>query len=289
MKHAFLIMAHHQEKVLKALLHALDNDRVDIFIHIDKKSTLDVDELKKCVHKSGLYFTERVAISWGGYSVVYAEYLLIREATKKGVYDYYHLLSGQDYLLQPINEILDKFGNKSDNYICFKDEVEEQLDRLKYFYFFQDRIGKTNGMERVLQSILKKIQKWIGFSRKLPKEIGFGSQFFDITNNFANYIVEHFNEWQKYFKYTYCADEMFVQSMYLEYKKTNKCKLSSAYSHDVGTVHKSDAGIKRAIDWKRGDPYIWKAEDYDFLRNSNLLFVRKIDETESKGLMDLLV
>ena len=46
MKHAFLIMAHHQESVLKALLQALDNDRVDIFVHIDKKSTIDINELK---------------------------------------------------------------------------------------------------------------------------------------------------------------------------------------------------------------------------------------------------
>lgn len=289
MKHAFLIMAHHQESVLKALLQALDNDRVDIFVHIDKKSTIDINELKKCVHVSNLFFTERVAVSWGGYSAILAEYLLIRDATEKGVYDYYHFLSGQDYLLKPIDKILDEFDGKQENYICFKDEVDAQLDRLKYYYCFQDKIGRNNGIARILQSAIKNIQKLVRFSRELPDEIGFGSAFFDITNDFANYIVEHFDKWQRVFRYTYCADELFIQSMYLEYKRTTACRLSNMCSHDIGTVHRADATINRAIDWKRGNPYVWKADDYRFLRNSNLMFVRKIDETDSSGLMRLLI
>ena len=290
MKHAFLIMAHHQEPVLKALLKALDNERVDIFIHIDKKSNIDISELKKCAGVSNLYFTERVAVSWGGYSTILAEYMLIRDAIEKGVYDYYHFLTGQDFLLKPIDRILDEFEGKEENYICFKDEADAHVDRLKYYYFFQNKVGRNRkGMLYVFQRAIRKAQKLVRFSRKLPDEIGFGSAYFDITKDFANYIVEHFNKWQKVFKYTYIADELFIQSMYLEYKRTTACRLSSMCSHDIGTVHRADAAINRAIDWKRGNPYIWKADDFEFLRNSNLMFVRKIDETESSGLMRLLI
>jgi hypothetical protein len=37
MKHAYLIIAHNEFKVLKKLVEALDDERSDIFIHWDKK------------------------------------------------------------------------------------------------------------------------------------------------------------------------------------------------------------------------------------------------------------
>ena len=36
-RHAFLIMAHHQFDFLKELLLALDDERNDIYLHIDQK------------------------------------------------------------------------------------------------------------------------------------------------------------------------------------------------------------------------------------------------------------
>lgn len=36
-KHAFLIMAHGQQGILRKLLTMLDDERNDIFLHIDKK------------------------------------------------------------------------------------------------------------------------------------------------------------------------------------------------------------------------------------------------------------
>ena len=31
----------------------------------------------------------------------------------------------------------------------------------------------------------------------------------------------------------------------------------------------------REIDWTRGDPYVWKLEDYTYLMNSKKFFARK--------------
>ena len=36
--------------------------------------------------------------------------------------------------------------------------------------------------------------------------------------------------------------------------------------------------VKLYIDWKRGNPYIFKNKDFDDLINSNLLWARKFDE-----------
>ena len=38
MKHAYLILAHHEPEVLQLLLTSLDDARNDIFLHIDRRS-----------------------------------------------------------------------------------------------------------------------------------------------------------------------------------------------------------------------------------------------------------
>lgn len=53
MKHAYLIIAHNELEVLKRLISALDDERNDIYIHIDQKATFDGSELR--VDNSKLY------------------------------------------------------------------------------------------------------------------------------------------------------------------------------------------------------------------------------------------
>lgn len=45
MKHAYLIIAHSNLKQLQQLLLLLDDPRNDIYIHIDKKSKLNLNEI----------------------------------------------------------------------------------------------------------------------------------------------------------------------------------------------------------------------------------------------------
>lgn len=42
----------------------------------------------------------------------------------------------------------------------------------------------------------------------------------------------------------------------------------------------------RYIDWDRGTPYIFKADDYEDLINSKNLFARKFDEEVDKVIID---
>lgn len=65
-KHAYLIMAHNQSELLKKLLTVLDNERNDIFLHVDKKSDLDLDDFSHCCKKSSIFFTDRINVYWGG-------------------------------------------------------------------------------------------------------------------------------------------------------------------------------------------------------------------------------
>ena len=76
----------------------LDDERNDIYLHIDKKvvlGSLEQDLFR--LAKARLFVLEqRLDVRWGDISVVKAELLLLETASMKGPYDYYHLLSGVD-------------------------------------------------------------------------------------------------------------------------------------------------------------------------------------------------
>ena len=62
-KHAYLIIAHGQFEILRNMISSIDDDRNDIFVHIDRK-VVDIPELK--VKRSALYLlTERLDVRWG--------------------------------------------------------------------------------------------------------------------------------------------------------------------------------------------------------------------------------
>ena len=81
---------------------------------------------------------------------------------------------------------------------------------------------------------------------------------------------------------------MFVQTAFLIYSKENSAKLCRQEETDYKTFDRAGLTIKRATDWKRGRPYVWSKEDFETLKASHLLFVRKVDETKSKELLDIL-
>ena len=98
-KHAYLILAHKSDYVLNSLLRLIDDERNDIFIHMDKRNR-KYNESKTClvVKKATIKHCERWKCAWGGYALVKAELSLLELATKSGNYSYYHLLSGQAHL-----------------------------------------------------------------------------------------------------------------------------------------------------------------------------------------------
>lgn len=94
-KHAFLVMAHKDDEVLRALMRILDDERNDIFIHMDaKKGGWEENHLLASVSKAGIFLIPRIRVTWGGYSQIACELSLLNSAVANGHYSYYHLLSG---------------------------------------------------------------------------------------------------------------------------------------------------------------------------------------------------
>ena len=105
MKHAFLIMAHNNLEILQTLVSMLDDERNDIFLHIDLKSNMLANH-PISTSKARLFVLEhRVDVRWGNLSQIRTEYALLEEALKHGSYEYYHILSGQDLPIKTQDEI----------------------------------------------------------------------------------------------------------------------------------------------------------------------------------------
>ena len=123
----------------------LDDDNIDFFIHIDKKTkAVPVDEIKNCCKYSNVYFIEPIKVNWGGFSQIECTLRLLENALE-GEYNYYHYISGVDFPIKTKQQILAYFEEYAGmQFVHFEqDEVQEKyVDRLRYHSLFQDCIFK---------------------------------------------------------------------------------------------------------------------------------------------------
>lgn len=266
-KHAYLIMAHNNFTQLQVLLSLLDDCRNDIYLHIDKKAeTFSPDEL--CVQHSNLFLVDRITVNWGGHSQISCELNLLKAATANN-YQYYHLLSGVDLPLKTQNDIHDFFDrNYPSNYIRFDKTANETgnfLPRISNYHFLQDVIGRNSGL---WIAILEKIEVYslalqnkLKMHRKQYIQAYKGTNWFSITHDLANYVIEQEKLIKKQFYFSICADEVFLHSI----------AMASPYRNSI--INDS----LRATDWCRGNPYVYRQEDVKDLLLSTNLFARKFD------------
>lgn len=267
-KHAYLIIAHDDWKLLSKLIESLDDSRNEIFIHIDKKSKdFNINKIYNPKNAECTYI-KRQNISWGGYSQISVEMRLILVAMQKEKFDYLHLLSGHDLPLKSQNEIHDWFDRQHQISFIALDKIPQHQsairDRCSMYYFFQEYAGRGRNLYqkciRKFDYFLCLIQKIFKIDRvKNYKKIYKGHNWFSITGEMAEEVLRHSREIKKHFKFTFCADEVFLQTIAYNSKLNDKIVDNSL----------------RAIDWNRGNPYIYKIDDIDMLLASKYLFARK--------------
>ena len=271
-KHAFLIMVHRKDKVLEALLQLLDDERNDIFIHIDAKATLQMEELKPYMKKSGLYQAKSVRVNWGGYSQIQAELNLLEAAAGPESYVRYHLLSGADLPLKTQDEIhqfFDAYGEKE--FVGFCGGIEGCEERVKLYHLFQEKVRRGNRVDEKLNRGFLKAQKILGINRIKKGDIPFrkGLNWFSITDTLAKTVREEKDWIRKTFRNTGCCDELFLQTVI-----ARKNWFDRVYCLDGGD---DNAAAMRYIDWNRGTLYVFRSADFEELLHSQMMFARKFD------------
>jgi len=273
MRHAFLIMAHENTETFQTLLKQLDHEKIDIFIHMDKKNKYyDAKLITEMAKYARIFHTQRLDVAWGGFSQIVAELSLLKLATSKGQYDYYHLLSGQDLLIASINDIFAFFKeHEGTEFVNFESECFKHRDRVNY-YSIQDYIGRNKYLKplKLLNKYSISIQEKLNINRNADITFQKGDNWFSITDNLARYVIDK-EEWIfSTFKNTELSDEIFLQTIVHNSPFKNKLYLKK-YDND-------HHNILRAIDWNRGTPYTYQSQDFRELRKSPNLFARKFNE-----------
>lgn len=284
-KHAYLIMSHNEFSILENLILLLDDSRNDIYVHIDSKvRNFDFKYYEQLLKKSNIYFIERKNIRWGHVSQIYCQISLIKNAIKKN-YNYYHLISGVDLPIKTQDEIHSFFERNNGSefiHFCTEEEADNVKDRVLHYNFM--RYHRSNKIMSIIgekfNNLIKRLQYKINYQRKWDKNIKicFGSNWFSITNDLAKYIIEK-EEWiNKHFKYSSCADEVFLQTLVYNSKFKEKLFMNS-FNDDY-------KACLREVDFKRGNPYVYRKEDFEQLINSEKLFARKFSSQVDNDIVD---
>ena len=272
MKHAYLILAHHEFELLACLLAALDDARNTVFIHFDKK----VDVLP-ALHTSSanlVILDERIDVRWGDVSIVEAELLLFQTAQNHGEYSHYHLLSGVDMPLQT-QDFIHHFCTKhaKTQFIGYsqgdqKAHIERKVQRYHVFPKHFRTIGNMGDkLKKVLRFICLRLQFILHIKRNRDIEFKKGTQWLSLTGEFVAFLLTQKNDILKRYSYTFCADEIFVQTA---------C-WNSPFREQIYDINNEANGSQRFIQWRDNQLIEWEEKDFDTLQGSDLLFARKFN------------
>lgn len=277
MKLAVLIQCHKCPEQINRLLDVMKSDEVDFYIHVDRKSDI-ADEIEKRADVHILPPERRVDVMWGGFSQVEATLNLLDEALITGGYDYYFLISGQDFPVRPIRELIEFLENDNGaNYVDLFPSLnnglckQNNLDKRNQIVY-GDRIMGRGKFARIMRRLWVAVTGGYGrtfgiFRRKnvLNLKFYFGSQWWCLSKDFVEYATEYLAktpQYAEFFRKASCPDESFFQTLLMNssYSDTRK-----EYLH--------------FIRWEEGksSPENLTLSDFDEAIASGKFMARKID------------
>jgi hypothetical protein len=257
-------MAHNEPEVLKILLSLLDDNRNNIYIHIDERSEiLNEDIIMDWCKKSKITFIEREKVYWAGYSQIKASMALLKIAVEEK-HSYYHFISGVDLPLKTQDELHQFFSeNQGQEFVSFGKIASWKLVS-RYKYYYPEKITNyiNRKVYRIVRLLLAGLQSVFGIDRtkKTNLEYHMGGNWFSITHDFGSYILEKGDLIKKLFSNTFCTDEIFLPTLLM----------NSPFRDNVSPMMNL-----RYVDWNRGKPYTWQINDFMELTKNNHFFARK--------------
>lgn len=285
MRIAYLIQCHKNREQIKMLVDSLKGPGVDCYIHVDKKSDMDISTLVG----ENVYFVpteQRVSVAWGDVSQVQATLELLRMVRSSlREYDYVWLISGQDFPIKS-NERIIKYLNdhQGQNFIhVIKDDnkmLKKKFEKRNEMYFPRWLINQSFLPKLCYKALMQlsggRYHTFELFKRKKPKDLDFyyGSQWWTLTLDCVNYILDYSENNPELFKYytnSICPDESYFQTILMNSKFRDTLSNHLVY-----------------IDWsaRLGSPKTFTVNDYDTLKESPCLFARKFDMNVDKVILE---
>lgn len=278
MRIAILIQCHKNPKQINLLLERLNHPDIDCYLHIDKKA----DFADKIIHRENVFVLpdeQRVSVEWAQISQVTATLNLLNTAVTgiRGGYDYYWLISGQDWPLRSADEIVKFFEKHSGvNFIQYWDSKnhgnhkQNNLDKRNQIYFPIKFIGPKPWQKIIKRGWVELTggynRTWKIFERKqLGVDFYFGSQWWALTGETVEWIINYLGQHEDYYifyKNTVCPDESFFQTLVMRSPYADKKTDYLTY------LHFSEGA---------NSPDILRASDFPQAKESGCLVMRKVD------------
>jgi len=281
-KIAFLIAAHNDPAVLKRLVYALDYEKFDIYIHVDKKSDISLYDFPsyKLKHSALNVLKNRVKVYWGDISQVYALLNMYKAALDGGDYCRFVTLSGNDYPLRSNEEIYSALSDPDKEFIM--GNIEESS--WKYTDYFFKPLGLPGKVLTRVIRLLRIKRKPLVIDGKKP-DIYFAPSWHALSDKCVKYVLSEIGahgEYLKFFRRTFASDEALIPTILFNSDEYSARALKNSFPK--GTHYNE----KPAIHYINYAPIVqvFKEEDFDKLVSSGKLFTRKVNSGVSDGLMD---
>lgn len=226
MKQAILILVHKNVPQVCKLISYFQG-QCEIFIHVDKSSSISKEDLSVLANMQGVKGVYRkYKIHWAGHSILKAELYLLQKALELGTSDYFHLLSGQDYPIRPLEDFLYFFSHTTSlGFVNCQHLPCPATDNNTYYrmqhFVLSDFINtkEPEGKQKVWK--LVDWQKRHGIKRRIPDYVDHlygGSAWFSIHKDVARFLVDYTKKKPAFFRrmnFTYIPEEIYVPSMIL--------------------------------------------------------------------------
>ncbi|WP_300602287.1 beta-1,6-N-acetylglucosaminyltransferase [Niabella sp.] len=281
MKQAILITGYKNIHSFIDIINCFDKERFSFYLHIDKRSPLDTTPLQAY---RNVFISTRYAVTWGGENHLKAILLLAKTALQDPDNAFFHLITAEDFPVKPMNAFYEL--DLTRNYLSFSEMPapfwgpDGGMDRIRYYQFYNWMDVKKPYRRAIIYRLLK-FQKILGFKRaypaNFPKLYG-GATYWSLNRDALRYVIDYTDQnsaFLRRFNHTWCSEEIYFQTLIL----------NSPFAH---TVVNDDL---RYIDWsgKRGYPAFLDETDFPQLIASGKLFARKINDSKSGNLKQLLI
>ena len=189
MRIAYLILSQNHPENTFALIERIQGINSHCFVHIDAKRSHDFSDLVDIEGVSIIQSESKV--KEGGFSMVKAILNLLQNAVSQEKFDYYILLSGNDYPIRSqkfIEFYLDK-NYRRNEYMHIIKMSEEQSDMISRFHYDHNRQNPQNLLDFIYKGS-EKLLKVFGFRKKLNFYPYTGSPWWALTHACITYILE---------------------------------------------------------------------------------------------------
>lgn len=285
---AFLILAHQHPTQVARLVGRLQTPQARVFVHLDRKSDMGPFHATIGDRATFLPRERRVAVRWGGFSMVRATLNLIEAAleAEPGL-ERFVLLSGVDYPVRPVEEILAAL-EPGREYIridrVLDRDGDSPFDRCANRVFLGDNgwLNPRSARWRVSQAA-RALESRLKRPTVYGEPIYYGPQWWALTRE-AVELVRAARPSLDWFRFARIPDEMVFQTV-LKNSARAPAIVQDATVRETG--HPFLAGVTY-VDFQNGNPDLPRTlelSDLPEIQASGALFARKIDPELSAELV----